>query len=491
MNNRKNKWLIIKRHVLLRGIKQQRRKNRKKRKKNLKVEPAKIVGVPRNFRRVKRSKLNRIVDHSRKELLLKKEQLINNFLSVNLKYLLQNPESPLNLKAILKENYSSHGVINVPEEFSVLDKPKESYQTLKKLVSALFIENSYTVILNYEHCKRVELSSQILLDIILKDFWALSTKCHQLGRNYQNFFPSVIGGKNINEIEIQKLLFSVGSPAILGIEEKNFTDVEKYKLCVYDNQKETDLQRRIEQKEIDTTLMADYVKRCLKRMNKELTGDKMNDLCTVIGEILINAEEHSTTNFRFSIGYFKEDSREGNHFGIFKLVILNFGRTIYEKFKAEDCPNRDIVEKMKSLSQSYTSRKLFRNREFEEENLWTLYALQEGVTSIPYGEYKRGNGSIRFIESFFNIKGSQEADNVSRLSIVSGKTRIVFDGTYNITPKTNLNGDTFKVMTFNDSSNIEEKPDSNFVFCIDDYFPGTLISAKILLNDDDLNHLKN
>ena len=84
-NNRKIKLLIAKRHVLLRGIKQQRRKNRKKRKKNLKIESSKTVGVPRNFRRNKRSKLRGIVYHSGKELLLKKEQLINNFLSINLK----------------------------------------------------------------------------------------------------------------------------------------------------------------------------------------------------------------------------------------------------------------------------------------------------------------------------------------------------------------------------------------------------------------------
>ena len=200
------------------------------------------------------------------------------------------------------------------------------------------------------------------------------------------------------------MIFSVGSPVTLKVREQKFNDIIPYKLCVHDNEKEQDLDIRMEQKELDTTEMAEYVIDCLQRMNKELTPDKLDDLCTVIGEILINAEEHSSTKYRFSIGYFKEENIDGKHFGIFRLVILNFGQTIYEKFKNEDCPNKAIVSKMKELSKSYTKRNMFFQRKFEEENLWTLYALQEGVTSISPKDYKRRNGSIRLIESFFNIK---------------------------------------------------------------------------------------
>ena len=57
-------------------------------------------------------------------------------------------------------------------------------------------------------------------------------------------------------------------------------------------------------KNLTQTEMADYVISSLERMNKELTPEKLDDLCTVIGEILINAEEHSSTKYRFSIGLF-------------------------------------------------------------------------------------------------------------------------------------------------------------------------------------------
>jgi len=161
------------------------------------------------------------------------------------------------------------------------------------------------------------------------------------------------------------------------------------------------------------------------------------------------------------------------------------GQTIYEKFADINCPNQAIVKKMSELSGEYTQRNLFLIKQFEEECLWTLYALQEGVTSVISNK-RRGNGSIQFIESFFNIKGvNHSADEISQLNILSGNTRIIFDGKYNI--KENIkDNERFKVMTFNESGKIEEPPDKNYVKFVDNYFPGTMICAKILLNDDDL-----
>ena len=360
--------------------------------------------------------------------------------------------------------------------------------TIKTLIySCLFLSNR--IVFNYKDCEYIDLSTQVLFDIILKDYWHFANLAKKANRNNREYFTLSISGININNENIQKFLFSVGSPAILGIKTIKFPDIVKYPLCVHDNEKEKNPIKRMEQKEFDTSDMADYVIESLNRMNKTLTCEKREDLCTVIGEILINAEEHSTTKYRFSIGYFKEEKKDNEHYGVFRLVILNFGKTIYEKFKSKDCPNKDIVSRMEQLSKNYTKRNFFRQRKFEEETLWTLYALQEGVTSISTDVSKRGNGSIRFIDSFFNIKGTEDADSISKMTIASGKSRIVFDGTYGIKTKKNTDGNVYKVMTFNDSGNIEDKPNNKYVFNDDLYFPGTMISAKILLSEDDVKPL--
>ena len=469
-----------------------------KRNKTIKYQIHQRIRILYSFKKKRRLKNQKSKKYTKKShgiehtmLSQLKSDLIRVKLPINLKYLTSKKESPFYLNQIKKENYRYNGEILMPIDFSILDNPQESYTILKRIISALLVETTNEVILNYKNCKHADLSSQVLLDIIWKDFWIFRSKCKLSDRNKKDYFATTIGGINIQDENVRKLLFSVGSPCVLNVKEQNYADIIKYKLCIHDNEKEKDYQKRMEQKELDTSEMADYVIDSLKKMNKKLTSDKRADLCTVIGEILINAEEHSTTKYRFSIGYFQEEQTEENHFGIFRLVILNFGQTIYEKFNSPNCSNQDIVLKMKSLSKKYTEKNWIFASKFEEETLWTLYALQEGVTSIPYRQNKRGNGSIQFIESFFNIKGSTEVDNISKMSIVSGQTRIIFDGKYNIRSKINTDGDKFQVMTFNDSGNIEDKPDNNYVYCAEHYFPGTLISAKILLNDDDLNQIKN
>jgi hypothetical protein len=293
-------------------------------------------------------------------------------------------------------------------------------------------------------------------------------------------------GVNINNIDVKKLLFSVGSPAIHTNKCLEFDDIIPYKLCSY-NRRQCISITSSEQKDIDTTRLVDYVLDSLRAVNKSLSPEKIDDLCTVIGETLINAEEHSTTKCRFSIGYFHKINSAETQCGVLRLAIFNFGKSIYEKFKDPDCQNKYIVNKMKELSDKYTKRNLFQIRTFEEETLWTLYALQEGVTSVAPEEYrKRGNGSIQFIESFFNMK-TPGKDKISRMTILSGNASITFDGTYKIVEK-KVNDDQYKFMTFNKSGNIEDSPDNNFVRFVDDYFPGTLISVEILFNGENMYH---
>lgn len=419
----------------------------------------------------------------------KKTEYINRYLPSNLKYILKCEHSPFLLSKIKKGGYITNGTILIPDDFSILNNAKASYETLCKIIFALLIEDNKTVTLDYSRCTHVSLSTQMLLDIILMDFVNFRNKCNNMFGGKKSLYPT-IQGREIRGESLQKMMFSVGSPANLNIKHLRFDDVIKYALNVHDNYNCKDEIKRMEQKEIDTTEMVDYVNACLSRMNKKLTPKKLDDLCTVIGEILINAEEHSSTKYRFSMGYFIEKKENGSHYGLFRLAIMNFGQTIYDKFKSPDCPNKEIVNKMKELSSKYTKKRFFRPGKFEEESLWTLYALQEGVTSVSTGTQKRGNGSIRFLESFFNIKGSTDVDNVSVMTILSGKTKILFNGEYGITIKDGGNGEKFRMMTFNKSGNIDEMPDNQYVQHTDFYFPGTLITANILLNDDDIKQLE-
>ena len=144
---------------------------------------------------------------------------------------------------------------------------------------------------------------------------------------------------------------------------------------------------------------------------------------------------------------------------------------------------------MTTLSDEFTKKGWFKKATFEEETLWTLYALQEGVTSK---EKRRGNGSIQYIENFFKLKGDLSKDEESRMVIVSGNTRILFDGEYQITEK-EIEGNKrrFKMVTFNKSGEINDEPDKNYVTFTPHFFPGTMISARILIKFDNTNKQTN
>lgn len=420
---------------------------------------------------------------------LSKQDLIKLNVPHNLQYLITNPDSPFCLMTLRNEKdlRSNDGVISIPSVFSLFDNAKETILTLKKVIYAFFIEIPRHIVFDYANCTQIEIEAQALMDVILIEYKAFLSKCAKLtNQRVVNDLPFSFGGHNIKDEGLKKMMFSVGSPANLGIRKKDFPDVIKFPLCSHQAITENDRKELKARKEIDTSLTIDYVIECLKKMGKKLTPKKRSDLCTVIGEILINAEEHSTLHHRFSMGYFHEVNEGGKHTGLFHLVILNFGASIYEKFSNNDeCPE-ETVNNMRSLSERYTSRSLFRSGEFEEETLWTLYALQQGVTSVP--DMQRGSGTIQFIRSFFNIKGSPEVDNVSRMVLLSGRTEILFDGTYGVQEKIDGNNK-FNVMTFNDTGNIEDRPDQRYVRTTDNYFPGTIISAKILLNEDDVKEI--
>lgn len=74
--------------------------------------------------------------------------------------------------------------------------------------------------------------------------------------------------------------------------------------------------------------------------------------------------------------------------------------------------------------------------------------------------------------------------------IISGHTRIIFDGRYQITKGIRgKNGNEFKMMTFNESGSIEDLPDEKYVMYEENYFPGTMISVRLKLDYENTTDL--
>lgn len=372
-----------------------------------------------------------------------------------------------------KENQNNFDVLMVPTVFSLTDNYKDSCIFLRKLLDALDSQLYKKVLIDYANCERIDVDASICMDIIVADFINYYNTCL---KNRKKLRMAEITPLHYDNPVVEKVLCSIGAFSNLLQQSKTFDDITPFPLCINSKNIKSYAQKR----EVDITKMVDYIIDCLGKVNRNLTSDAETNLYKVIGEIIINAEEHSTTTKRYAIGYFEEKNDEGRHYGIFNLSILNFGATIYDTFKSNNCKNISVKEQMADLSEKFTKNGFFKKAKFEEETLWTLYALQEGVTRKK--EWQRGNGTIRFIESFFNLKGNTFCDSKSKMIIISGNTRIIFDGKYKIVEKMR-NGETYKMMTFNEAGNIEDVPDDKYVMYADNKFPGTIITARIFIDE--------
>ncbi|MDI1306292.1 MAG: hypothetical protein PSX42_15800 [bacterium] len=372
-----------------------------------------------------------------------------------------------------KSRIPGDGRLRLPKIFSLTENPSDSFQFLRNLLATMTNPKNKEIVIDYHMCEKISLDASVCMDIILREKISFLKELDNKSKHHK---IQSIRGEKLNNIEIRKFVNSTGTNHIINGISYDYPDVITYDLC------QGDKKEGAGKKEIEITKLMMHVEKCLSRMGKKLNHKAKRDISTIIGEVLTNAEDHSTMDHRFSIGHFQESNEDNHHIGMFQLVILNFGKTIYEKLKDPKlCKNQKIVERMKRLSSLFTKKGFLRSAAFQEETLWTLYALQEGVSSI---DIKRGNGTIRFIDSFFNLKGPG-IDYVSTLTILSGNTKIIFDGKYEI-KEVIRDDDKFKVLTFNESDSLEEKPDEKYVQHTENYFPGTLIYTNICIKEDNI-----
>lgn len=462
----------------------------------MKKEPSIFLQLRRFRRRLKskekkkKNRIRRLERRVREKGLRQQGSLITSLdaayqelLPRNIKYLLEDPTSPFNISKLTEPKYEETKTLVVPKVLSIIDNPKESYEFLRQLVLVFYYQACNEISIDYKNCDRLDLLTQIVLDAILLDISQFldATAILGLGKLVN---VTQLSGHYQGKEQLKKVINSVGSPVVLLNRKASYKNVLSYNLRCLDGLQARD--KVDAQQEYDATTLLQYVNRCLSRMNKSLTRDALRELGNIIGETIINAEEHSSLRFRYLVGYFEEtNDPSGSHYGLLNLAIFNFGQSIYEKFKTPLEPiNEKAKASMQALSSLFIKKGLFRRNDFTEETLWTLYALQGGVTSVP--NQKRGDGTIRFLDSFFRVKGDTEVDNESHLYLLSGRTRIDFDGTYKPVVQKDENGDVREIISFNASGSLEEKPNPTYVKSTDAYFPGTAIFAKLRIDDKDI-----
>ncbi|GAA6144599.1 hypothetical protein [Thalassolituus maritimus] len=233
----------------------------------------------------------------------------------------------------------------------------------------------------------------------------------------------------------------------------------------------------------------DYVNRCIRDHRLGLTDDATSKLQLAISEVLDNSERHATSDDGKHIwharGYLNSESEQEN----LEISLFNFGMSIAETF--EELPDTAFG---KQQVMSYANEHMVSPKNFSKDQLVTVAALQHRYSSKNKSENDtNGQGTIYLIEFFERLcEDLSELPSYERvkpeMSIVSGMTHILFDGTYRLSELPDYNGggsDQF-IIAFNKQNSLKLPPDTNYVKKLTEgmFFPGVAISIKVPLKEE-------
>ena len=155
----------------------------------------------------------------------------------------------------------------------------------------------------------------------------------------------------------------------------------------------------------------------------ELNPNGERAILKFIGEALDNAERHSKPNSlegAWSVAGFMSEIVSGGATNYrCHLALLSKGQTIYESIST------GAEETLREIGH-YTRRHTgwLRRSSLTEENLATVYALQDGVSRVEAAirQGRGGTGFMDMFEFFASLGGTNNPDWMPSMSIVSGRT---------------------------------------------------------------------
>ena len=372
-----------------------------------------------------------------------------------------------------------HGVkkvtanIQVPSNFSLIDNPLPSLEAICKLANtARSNQKIKHFIIDHSKMTNVDLAAESILDIVTAE----------IGREYKSKSKKLQFSGYYPRLErLQRLLRGIGIIKSLNIEHEYLPQSQESKIEVFvRNAKEQPADvGSPSYVELTAKYFVDHINKCLKRIKRELTDGAVDRLSTYTSEIIGNADEHSEENSWFVAGYY--DHHDESH--LCEIAIFNFGKAFAETFI--DLPKDSFAYQTVSPYILKHKTNNFFNSGWDEKDLLTLVALQGDISSKNTSEEDtRGNGTVEMIEFFDRIsKECSGDDSAPEMAIISGGTHIKFDGKYPLVDDDSGR----KIIAFNSQNDLAHPPDARYVSNLAPlYFPGTLISIRFILSENQI-----
>ena len=369
----------------------------------------------------------------------------------------------------------------IGNDFTLENNFEYVLRTTREIISAVYAHND-EVIIDFSNTVKIDYPALFLFKTLMfeikgiKDSLSSQLQVLQLETNFKIL-------KSQKSEKVNNLLIVAD-----GIPFEKSDDEESLKpySSIYLTGKRRQRNYNENKKGVHTTKISNYIsEQCLKQHNFELSDEGRNKFDGMISEILNNAEDHGTFN-KWYIGasFLKESNIDSlKAVGEVNICFLNFGDSIFQAFQATRGENFKAYSDLQELLTYHKS--LREGKKFTEENLITLYSLQEGISRLKFERESRGTGTINFINSFFEIGDYEDTvkDYKPKMQIISGHTSLKCDKKYQPYQENGVSS-----LSLNPQKSLEYLPDPTYLKHQTGDFPGTMLFIKVYLNEQHLTN---
>lgn len=364
------------------------------------------------------------------------------------------------------DTINKKAIIKIPREFCFIRNPEQTLEVLKQINYFFDKTKIEEIFFDYSECELLGLDASVVTDVIVID-----------GLKYRKRLdiPSKLNGNFPKTNSAIQVFINSGLLKHLdisdGVEDPLVERLEPF----VKNKSSLDL----------TNEVILYYQKCLQRNGYELTSKGIDKFNNLVGEIIDNLGNHSGEDGDWFVsGHFAQ--RENNELGKGTLTFISFGNTIYESLKE---PTVSPIIKKKLDAHTKCHKKLFEVGSWDEETSWTVFALQYKISRFnSKADPDRGTGTIKFIQNF-SILGKTFENDKPLMTILSGNTHILFDGTYNLKSKIVRNKE-IPVIAFNKENDLRKRPNKKVVKLLKNKFPGTIITVEFFVDRRYLKSIK-
>lgn len=417
----------------------------------------------------------------------KKSSLVNSFNTKNKfkyfqnysRYFYNGLQRLLYQNNFLDANLITNKIV-IPKNFTLQNNYDNSIKLFKVILSSTYL-SPYNITIDFSKCKHTNISTLLFLQILIQfEFSEFKSRYQQ--KSAQSLNNKIIHITPSPFERTNKLLYSLNFIKKLSDnqikKDDQFLPLElrvgvKSKIHYFENKKGQ-----------IATEVSDFVNYSMAGINYILNPTGKNKIQKLVDEILNNAEDHGSYNRWFVNGVSFKQRKNDKLMIEFNLCIINFGSSIFEGLELTKSENSRIYNKLEKVyaKQMDSDNGYLDKAHHSKESLFTLYALQNGVSRLKFKEESRGKGTMTFLRSFIDlgVLGSKTDSEMPVLNIFSGKTAIKCDKKYK--PIEDKSGN--YVLPLNKSENLKYLPDKKYIKSNKEYFPGTILQIKLYLDEN-------